>query len=338
MVCLKTKQLFFLFVICFFSWTVHANVDIESEADSTIVQLYHTLAAIPKSEMSERLDVISQQFLNKPYLLGALGEGRQGKFDQFPLYRTDAFDCETFVDTVLAVALAKDQTGFKQCINQIRYRHGQVSFLARNHFTDLDWNRNNQQQGFVKDITKQLHDQQNQPIFKNATAQINKPSWYQHFTLENIRLLNNNPDERSKRLTLLKQRGSQLETVVSTIPYIPLTALFDKDGKKNIFLLKQIPDGAIIEIVRPNWNLKDEIGTNLNVSHLGFGFWRKDVLMFSEASSTHQRTIEIPLAEYLQKFLQSPTIKGINVHAVVPTTALEAGCKKGTAAEKLKEN
>ncbi len=337
MICLKTYQLFLLLFVAIFSTTAGADVTKENEADPVIAQLYHTLKAMPKSDMNKRLDLISQQLLNKPYLLGSLGEGVEGKFDQFPLYRADAFDCETFVDTVLAIALAQNPSGFKQCIKQIRYRSGQVSFLARNHFTDLDWNRNNQQQGFVKDITEQLQDQYNKPVFQTATAQINKPGWYQHFTLNNIRLTDNNPEERTQRLNLLKEKGSQLENVKSSIPYIPFTALFSSDGKENKFIFKQIPDGSIIEVIRPDWNLSDKIGTNLNVSHLGFGFWKNDVLMFSEASTVHGRTVEIPLAEYLREYLQSPTIKGINVQVVVPATAFKDGCKKGTVDEKLTE-
>src|SRR5688572_7398635 len=42
-------------------------------------------------------------FLDAPYLLEPLGEGPDGVYSQEPLYRTDRFDCVTYVDTVLAL-------------------------------------------------------------------------------------------------------------------------------------------------------------------------------------------------------------------------------------------
>jgi hypothetical protein len=330
-----------LLIITFLFVSISAvaeEINKEQEADPILAQLYHNLQQMPNSDMEERIEAISNQFQNKPYLLGALGEGASGRFDQYPLYRTDAFDCETFVDTVLAVALANNQNNFKQCMDQIRYLNGQVSFLARNHFTDLDWNKNNQDQGFLKDITTKIQDQKNVAVYKIASAQINKPGWYSHFTLTNIRLREDNPTERSQRLSQLKLKGKTLETVNSTIPYIPLSALFDETGKENVYLFKQIPNASVIEIVRPNWDLSKQIGTNLNVSHLGFAFWKQNVLMFSQASSDYGKTVNVPLVEYLRNALKSPTIKGINVQIVVPEAAFEKGCNPGVPQEKLKES
>ncbi len=102
--------------------------------------LYEHLQHIPLSNITARITYISKQFLGKPYALGALGEGSQGYFDQAPLYRTDAFDCETYVDTVLALAFADNLSTFKQYIQKIRYRDGHIAFVDRNHFTCLDWN------------------------------------------------------------------------------------------------------------------------------------------------------------------------------------------------------
>ena len=319
------KQLFFMASLIFISLQAIANQ--EQQADQSINQLYHRLQTMPTSDMSTRITDISKQLLGKPYLLGALGEGIDGQYDQYPLYRTDAFDCETFVDTVLALALASDKSGFDQCIRQIRYRDGQVTFTNRNHFASLDWNKNNQRQGFVKDITEKFVNEKNQPVAKMATALINKPAWYQHFDENRIRVDGISEAEKIKRLEKLKIGGSKLKSVSSSIPYIPLTALFDKAGKANEYLFKQIPNAAIIEIVRPNWELSKQIGTNLNVSHLGFAIWSNGTLMFREASSTEGQTIDVPLIDYLHNALKSPTIKGINVQIVVPGKPLSSGCK-----------
>ncbi|WP_051555238.1 N-acetylmuramoyl-L-alanine amidase-like domain-containing protein [Legionella fairfieldensis] len=298
----------------------------QQEADKTISQLYHKLNALPISDMSTRLDVISAQFLGKVYRLGALGEGANARFDQEPRYRTDAFDCDTYVTTVLALALANNKHYFAQCMRKVRYKQGHVSFITRNHFISLDWNPNNQHQHFIKDITQSFKDKNNKQVAKIAEALIDKLSWYQHFSIKTIRLNSTNKKEQKKRLTELKEKGSHLPITKARIPYLPFTALFDSAGHPDPYLFSQIPDGAIIEIVRPDWNLRKQIGTNLNVSHLGFAFRKQGILYFRQASSQYGEVVEVPLIDYLHKVSTSPTIKGINVEVVVPTKPLDQGC------------
>ena len=105
---------------------------------------------------------------------------------------------------------------------------------------------------------------------------------------------------------------------MSTIPYIPLSVLFDNAGQANMHLFKQIPNAGIIEIVRPNWDLTKQIGTHLNVSHLGFAIWINNVIFFREASSEHHQIIDVPLIDYLRAAQKSPTIKGINIQIALP--------------------
>jgi len=63
-----------------------------------------------------------------------LGEKQHPDTD--PLIRTDAFDCTTFVETVLAGEDEKKLT-------DIRYKNGDVKFINRNHFIEYDWLYNN---------------------------------------------------------------------------------------------------------------------------------------------------------------------------------------------------
>ena len=305
----------FLFAYCI-AFGAQA-VNIEPATDKTIQQLYHSQRSKPISNVSRRIADISRQFLGRPYALGALGEGVHGEYDQCPLYRTDAFDCETYVDTVLALALAHDLSSFKQKIRQIRYKNGHVSFVDRNHFTCLDWNQNNQHQKFVKDITTTFQDANHRSVALMATALIDKPRWYQHFPLSIIRLPNASPEEQAERLAALKQQGRQLLRVVSTIPYLPLSALFDQTGHANRPLFNQIPSGAIIELIRPNWDMEQRISTRLNVSHLGFAILENGVLMFRHATSTAGQVVEVPLIDYLREARKSPTIRGINVQVPI---------------------
>ena len=299
------------------------------ESNDTIKQLYHTINRNSKSGMAERLAFFSASFLGKPYLLGALGEGPDARFDQSPLSRTDAFDCETFVDTVLALALSENQNTFPLCLNKVRYLNGKVSFLTRNHFTALDWNQNNQRQGFLKDITNAIKDENHHKVAKMAVAVIDKPSWYRHMSADRIKLFpstTNQQQQQTMRLLELQNSGHSLPIVEEKIPYIPFTVLYDKQGNPNNFLFSQIPNASIIEIIRPNWEVKKQIGTNLNVSHLGFAFWVNSELLFREASSTEGKVVDVSLIDYLKQARSSPTIKGINVQVIVPKKHLAANC------------
>lgn len=299
----------------------------EQRAKPIINQLYRDLGRSPTQNMSQRLDYISTQFLSRPYLFNALGEGPHAYFDQAPRYRADAFDCETFVDTVLGVALAENFQGFEQCINQIRYKDGKPQFTTRNHFTDLDWNQHNQQLGYLLDITSRIKNTSGKPVFQMASAIIDKPTWYKRLPLSRIRIASTDDPTKMQRWQKLRKKGEHFSSEVARIPYIPLSALFNAQQHPNRYLFSQIPNGAIIEIIRPNWDLRQQIGTCLNVSHLGFVFWKQGVLIFREASSEQHAVVDIPLISYLKQALSSPTIKGINVQIINPKTAPTNGCR-----------
>lgn len=306
--------------ICFLFMLIIANANVNAQAfypqgqsEKVIQNLYQNLKAHPTSSLHQRLNQISAYFLGKPYLLGALGEGENGVYDQYPLFRTDAFDCETYVTTMLALSLAHNNQDFQSWMQRLRYYPNQVSFTQRNHFTCIEWNKHNHDLGVLKDITLTIRDRSGRPVAKTAHAWIDKAAWYQCLTLKNIRLRKGNLEEQQKRLQALKKEGSQFKPLFSELPYLPFDALFQKDGKANFALFAQIPDGAIIEIVRPNWDLSAKIGTHLNVSHLGFAFWKDKVLYFREASSEYKKVVDVPLITYLRKAQATPSIQGINI-------------------------
>ncbi|CEG55923.1 N-acetylmuramoyl-L-alanine amidase-like domain-containing protein [Legionella fallonii] len=314
-----------LFMINFVSYAIDSAA-IQDQADVTIKELYHTLNSMPNTSMAERINWISNHFLGKVYELGALGEGAKAHFDQYPQYRVDAFDCDTFVNTVLSLALADSVESFKQCQKLDRYKNGKVAYIYRNHFMSLDWNINNQKRGILKDITLDIQDQKKQPVAIYAVALIDKPSWYAHKNLSTIRVQNPDKIRQQNLLDELKMKGSHLEVATVKIPYIPFTALFTKDNQPNLYLFSQMPHGAIIQIVRPNWDLRKIIGTSLNVSHLGFAIRKNGQLYFRQASSQLGKVVDVPLVDYLKEAQSSPTIKGINVQIVLPKKPLSRDC------------
>ncbi|TAL60240.1 MAG: DUF1460 domain-containing protein [Legionella sp.] len=309
----------------FMSFAINSKT-IEDQAESSISALYHRLKAMPNTSMTERIDWFSEQFKGRAYLLGSLGEGPNARYDQYPRYRTDAFDCDTYVNTVLALALANSLKTFQECLKYTRYQDGKIAYIHRNHFTSIDWNKNNQQRGMLKDITLDIKNEDNKPVAQFAHTMIDKANWYAYKTVSTIRLQKENKAEQQKRLTELKAKMKDFKPTPSDIPYIPLSALFFADNTPNQYLFTQIPQGAIIEIIRPNWDLRQQIGTALNVSHLGFAIWKKDQLYYREASSQLGAVVDVPFIQYLKEAKKSPTIKGINVQVMVPVKPVVADC------------
>ena len=100
--------------------------------------------------LSKRIDLASQHFLGRPYLEASLGGG----FGQSEVFRAtfDGFDCVTYIETVLALALADTVSQFSNLLRQIRYDQGKVDWVHRNHYM-VDWSERNEAAGFVVNVT-----------------------------------------------------------------------------------------------------------------------------------------------------------------------------------------
>lgn len=303
---------------------------IEQKTESMLEKLYHTDALKQKQRIDSRLQWLTEKNLNKPYILFPLGEGLTGSYDQQPRYRLDGFDCGTFVTTQLALALSDSPQTFKQCIDKIRYHSKKVCFLGRNHFTSIDWNRSNQRFGILQDITKNIKGDNNQVLYKTATGVIDKAGWYKHTSLNRIKLFETTRSETKARAHDLKRAGKVFKPQQSIVNYLPTDSLIDNYGQLNMEVIKQIPNGAIMEIVRPNWNLREKIGTNLQISHLGFIFWQDDEPYFRHASSESKKVVNVPLKSYLQDIRKSATIKGVNIQVVPFVDLAQSPCLKST--------
>lgn len=284
-----------------------------AKTDAAIVKLYKKM---PNAlSLGQRVRWFSQQFLGTPYRLGALGEGPAGEFDQDPLYRVDGFDCVTFVSTVLALAEATDLASFRTILRYVRYRDGLIRFRNRNHFMSVDWNPENTRNGFIHDIAHRILDKTGKPIARVATTIINKPSWYRQQQLPAIHLTHPKAQQAERQLARLHVQAKQVQQEFAVLSYLPLATLFPK-GRADEFYFNQLPDVGILEIVRPDWQLRDKIGTNLHVSHLGFVLRYANGLWFRHASSEQHRVVNVLLKDYLRHYLRSPTVQGIAVFTV----------------------
>ena len=104
---------------------------------------------------------IGKQYLNTKYIRDPLGEEKAPNSD--PLIRNDAFDCTTFVETVLS-NYDKDK------LNKIRYKNGNIDFLNRNHFIETDWLINN------SDLLENVSNQYGTTAIRHVI--VDKKSWF----------------------------------------------------------------------------------------------------------------------------------------------------------------
>lgn len=261
-----------------------------------------------ESVLIHRLDKISKNFLGLPYGKGGpLGEGTEGRYDQDPLYRFDTFDCTTYVETVMALALSRDVNEFEINQDKIRYKDGIVDYLSRNHFTDLQWIPENTQNGFLSEINNQVVPGSE---LKIAEALINFSGWILSHKVEQMIIPEASQEVRLDRLNELKALSVNYQSEIARVAYIPIADLIIRP-----WTLDKIPSGTVVNFVRPNWDLTQAAGTHQNISHQGFLFRMADVLYLRHAS-TSGKVEQLPFIDYLKKFENHPTLKGIHLMRV----------------------
>ncbi|MCL2369511.1 MAG: DUF1460 domain-containing protein [Alphaproteobacteria bacterium] len=97
------------------------------------------------STLNPQLYGIASDFIGTPYQLDPLGEGADAPIDSDPIYRTDVFDCTTFVETVLSRTTGTD-------LQKIRYTGGNIDWFYRNHWMERDWIPNAVELGLIKEV------------------------------------------------------------------------------------------------------------------------------------------------------------------------------------------
>jgi hypothetical protein len=183
------------------------------------------LKQIHGGTLTERIERFSARFVGTKYSDYALGEGDSGKYDRNPRFRTDAFNCTTFVETVMALALSHDVSGFEKTLDRIRYRKGEVSFATRNHFPCADWIPNNTAEGFLTDITARIAG----PIgVKTATALVDRRGWFENLPPSAIQIPGISPQKAAQKLAALHAEGKPFAPQEASVPYIPLDKILTR--------------------------------------------------------------------------------------------------------------
>lgn len=141
---------------------------------------------------------IGEKYLGAKYIINPLGEEKLPDTD--PLIRTDAFDCMTFVETVLA-------DGNIDKLTKIRYKNGDIDFINRNHFVETDWLKNNA--NIVKNVSR------NYGKTDIRTVKIDKKSWFKK----------------------MYKIDTQFKPETVDLEYIPYSTITDIKNDKNLIVL-----------------------------------------------------------------------------------------------------
>ncbi|WP_342147466.1 N-acetylmuramoyl-L-alanine amidase-like domain-containing protein [Rickettsiella endosymbiont of Aleochara curtula] len=279
-----------------------------TQSDEIVKQLISLNQNYP---IQRRIEIQSAALLNTPYLEGALGEGVNGRYDQNPLYRFDYFDCETYVDTVMALALAKNLPDFKNKINQIRYKQGNVSFTQRNHFPSADWIPNNKRNGYIRELSYLIAGQE----ARLTRTKINLRNWYRNLTIDRIQIPYLNPQEKQTLLFQLKKEGGVYGSKNVSVSYVPVFELLQSPR-----LRQRIPTGSLIFFVGHDSYLSSRIGTSMNVLHMSFAIWNNGQLYCRMASSKAGKVLDVLFPDYLKTYLSLGTLDGISVWSITEQT------------------
>jgi len=97
-----------------------------------------------------RIEIFSRHFLGHPYQINPLiGSAETPEVFTVSL---DAFDCVTYIETILALSLAANSDEFEEWLRKIRYQNGRIAWERRNHYM-TGWIRSNLRAGAVRRLS-----------------------------------------------------------------------------------------------------------------------------------------------------------------------------------------
>lgn len=291
-------------------YTVISDYDyhaVVQQSENDIKQLIDLLKPYQNKPnyIDQIINISFDLFKDRPYIAkGVAGEGdwcpgdidRHGcpHIKQDPIYRTDAFVCNTLVQIVLALLNANSLQDYNKNYLSITYGAANeppssIHYYNRNNFISADFNPVNQRNGLIKDVTSS-------GIFskfvKQTSSIIDRQEWFNrqmepHRVGDTVRVLSakDGPSMVKRALNNYPAPFHKFTPINVAISYIPKEVLVEKeilpDGrvtyKANETLINQLPIPSIIEIVRDSkqWkvggkNIIQLTGSGINVSHLGF--------------------------------------------------------------------
>jgi hypothetical protein len=247
-------------------------------------QLDAKIAEAHKLPFRARIDALSRLFVGVPYADLPLGDGDKGP-EPGPLFRTDGVDCQTYVETVLAMANGRSLDQAKAILDDIRYADGKPSFQSRNHFTEAQWLPANAKKGYLADEVPALDRRA-----PTETLVLDKSRWTQVPGLKRL-IPANVPDGKYK------------------VRYLPLDQVVRRAG--------DIAPGTILMVVREH-----DPNRVVRITHMGF-FLQTDAGPVVRHASTGKEhaVVDEPLEAFVQRQTEYTKWKVIGVALARPLDA-----------------
>ena len=260
---MKRKLQIVLVIITFATNLLYAANDVHYEnQDSVILEQYKLyIKPYSYSSLETILDKTSVFFLNAPYVAHTLEVSPREEL----IVNLREFDCFTFVETVMALALnVKSGEGltlenFSKQLQQIRYRDGKLTdYSSRLHYTS-DWVLNNELKGLIKNISRPLGGQKE---------------------TKTINFMSTHRDAYDQ----LKNDDKMLEQILTVEKEINQRGGFwylakDKIDQKSA----SIPHMAMIAFTTSI--------NGLDITHVGFAYHKNGNLTFIHASSLKEKVV-----------------------------------------------
>ena len=249
------------------------------------------ITIIPGRTTPETAVQVAETFLGTPYVHHTL----EGSDTEKLVINLHQFDCTTFIETTLALALAEQElprkytntqqeTAFRKHLTRIRYRNGQIDgYASRLHYLS-DWLRDNERKGILQDVTRDIGGVQVQKAVNYMTAAVHK---YPRMA---------DPD--------VFNQIAQVQTDISQHPFY----FISKKQFKTVETKFREGDIIMLTAARPG----------LDMRHVGYATWRDGKLYLIHASSDHKKVVITPqpLAKYL---LANKRLSGVRVARIRST-------------------
>jgi hypothetical protein len=209
------------------------------------------LASVPAGP--ERTLAASAMLLGTPYEKEPLGEGQAPH--PRPRLRLDFMDCQTFVETAMALGQADDEAELRAALDDLRYG-GAPEYAQRNHFMMSQWVPRNAARGYLKEVTRALF-----PDAQTATKTVTAQSWENRWP---------------KQIQLPKD---QVPVGEHQLDYVTLKELASNVGR--------VPSGTLLLWVRAEAPHYPD-----RVTHLGFLVRQGNKVLLRHESDVYHRAVD----------------------------------------------
>jgi hypothetical protein len=222
-----------------------------------------TLAALASQPAGpQRTLAASELLLGTPYAKEPLGE--EEPHHPGPRLRLDRMDCQTFVETAIALGQADSEAQLHAALDDVRYE-GPPEYNSRNHFMMSQWLPRNAAKGYLREVTRELF-----PDAQTATKVVTAESW------------------SSRRPKAILLPADKVPIGAHRLAYVPLEQISAAQAR--------IPSGTLLIWVRADASRYPD-----RVTHLGFLVRHGNRTWLRHESDVYHRVVDEPLDHFIAR-------------------------------------